>query len=213
MEEHYSLSDSRFKTDITAINAKFAEELISKIEVVRYKWKKNPKKTFNYGVVAQQVNEVAPELVTSDINGILSVNYQNFTSLIIAAIQDILTRIDAIENLSLIKKDEDSSFDSNLESNSGGGDSHDGNSHNIAADNIKAEVMEKSSKNKNSESANNLPVAPIESFILSENMSIPALKLPPSAKSTARWKKIRNRIKQKSIVNMIVVDEDGNIHV
>lgn len=64
--ENYSannvnLSDATLKTDITVLASEW--EAFKQIEIVKYKYKDQTHEDFNYGVIAQQVEAVYPELV------------------------------------------------------------------------------------------------------------------------------------------------------
>jgi hypothetical protein len=48
------------------------------------------------GVIAQEVQEVVPEVV-QDNNGVLSVAYGNLTALLIEAVKELSDRLDAVE--------------------------------------------------------------------------------------------------------------------
>jgi ribosomal protein RSM22 (predicted rRNA methylase) len=50
------------------------------------------------GVVAQELQKIAPELVIVDADGMLSVAYGNITGYLIEAIKELTARIEAIES-------------------------------------------------------------------------------------------------------------------
>jgi hypothetical protein len=58
------LSDERLKKDITPLESVW--DKFKNIEIVKYKFKDQTHDDFNMGVIAQQVEEVAPELIDSD---------------------------------------------------------------------------------------------------------------------------------------------------
>jgi len=88
-----SLSDLEFKTDVKRINN--SVDVLKKINGVSFKWKETGHKS--YGVVAQEVEKVLPEIV--DINNdVKSVNYQALIGFLIEAVKELSDRIEKLEN-------------------------------------------------------------------------------------------------------------------
>lgn len=87
-----SCSDGRYKEDIETIDN--ALDLVEHLRGVEYKWKKDeyPDMRFSdgqqLGLVAQEVKEVLPELVTEDAGGYYSVDYVKLTPILIEAIKE-----------------------------------------------------------------------------------------------------------------------------
>jgi hypothetical protein len=88
----YATSDRRLKTNIRSIEN--ALDLVIQLEGVRYQRISNG--SDEIGVIAQDLQEVLPELVNSDINGYLSVAYGNISALLIQAIKELKIQIDQI---------------------------------------------------------------------------------------------------------------------
>ena len=88
-----SPSDARWKKDIQPLS--HALDTVSKLEGVSYRWRQDefPEKHFpdnrQVGVIAQQVEKVAPELVTTDQDGYKAVNYTLTVPLLIEAIKEL----------------------------------------------------------------------------------------------------------------------------
>ena len=61
--------------------------MLKLLQPVSFKWKDNGKKS--YGLVAQEVQEILPELVETDSNGIKSVNYTALIPFLINAIVEL----------------------------------------------------------------------------------------------------------------------------
>jgi hypothetical protein len=86
-----SLSDLNFKKNIKAIDAPL--DKILKMRGVSYEWKteefkeKNLKKGRQYGVIAQEVEQVLPEVVDSDYDGTKRVDYMALIPFLIEAIK------------------------------------------------------------------------------------------------------------------------------
>ena len=76
-------SDIKFKENIQTIDS--ALEMINRIDGVSFNWKETGKKS--YGVVAQQLQEVLPELVSEEERG-LSVSYLPIIAILIEAIKE-----------------------------------------------------------------------------------------------------------------------------
>jgi hypothetical protein len=90
-----SLSDERKKKDIeTIINA---VELLMQLRGVTFKWKEN--NISSLGLIAQEVEEVLPEVVVTIENGDKTVSYGNIVGLLIEGFKDHEQRISALENL------------------------------------------------------------------------------------------------------------------
>ena len=94
-----SSSDRRFKKNISTVSG--ALEKLSKLNPVNYDWRQDEfqNKGFNdkkqWGFVAQEVEEVMPELVGADEDDYLTLNYNGFVPLLTKAMQE---QQDEIEN-------------------------------------------------------------------------------------------------------------------
>jgi hypothetical protein len=82
---YYQSSDSRLKQDVKPVAG--ALEKLMRIQGVSFQWKKD--KTKDYGVIAQSVEKVFPELVSHDNEGIKSVKYNGLSAPIIEAIREL----------------------------------------------------------------------------------------------------------------------------
>lgn len=86
-------SDIRYKTNIVPITS--AMSIISKLQGVRYNYNSAAFPALNFsnarqiGVIAQQVETYVPELVMTDANGFKSVNYAQFTALLIEGMKEL----------------------------------------------------------------------------------------------------------------------------
>jgi hypothetical protein len=100
-------SDRRFKRDIQSIPS--ALESLNKIEGVSYYWDQSvsKKKSFDnslqFGFVAQELEEVYPNLVYTDAKGYKSVNYTGMIAVLVQATNEILLLM-AEENRELESK-------------------------------------------------------------------------------------------------------------
>lgn len=107
-------SDYRLKEDIKTLDKGTLDQLML-INPVSFKYKQRDissdtatvKMTYfeegsdilshlHYGVVAQELQEVFPELVYEGQDGYLAVNYQEFTALLISSIQDLNKKVEEL---------------------------------------------------------------------------------------------------------------------
>ena len=93
-----SLSDATLKENVTPIEN--AGSTIDQLHGVGYNWKDGSGHA--YGMVAQQVEEVLPEAVRTDDNGIKSVNYQMVIPFLVETIKEL--RQDIAEIKAQLKK-------------------------------------------------------------------------------------------------------------
>ena len=69
-------SDRRLKEDIVYLNNTL--DKVTSLKPVKFKWKYNPHNNgnlYDYGLIAQEVQKVLPELVEEDSDGYLRVKY------------------------------------------------------------------------------------------------------------------------------------------
>jgi hypothetical protein len=85
-------SDVALKHDIVTIPS--ASDMLAALRGVNFEWNHNNEKSM--GVVAQEVEEVIPEIVATDINGHKAVNYQAITGLLIEAVKDLQNQVKAL---------------------------------------------------------------------------------------------------------------------
>jgi len=96
------LSDRRFKTDIEQY--KTSLEQVCKLQAVTYKWKKEqyPERNFTdnteIGFIAQEVEALFPELVTTDAEGYKTVQYSRTVAILLEAIKELNTIVQAQQN-------------------------------------------------------------------------------------------------------------------
>ena len=94
-------SDARLKANIVSLGSTLAKLLL--IDGKRYKVKKDGKQKI--GVLAQDIQKVFPELVTTDDKDMLAVNYQGLVPVLINALKEQQSEIDTYrEEVSELKK-------------------------------------------------------------------------------------------------------------
>ena len=85
----FNASDSNLKTNIQPLNNSLNK--ISKCRGVSFNFKDNHKK--NVGVVAQEIEEIFPEIVETTLSGIKNVNYNGLIGILIEAIKELNKKI------------------------------------------------------------------------------------------------------------------------
>ena len=95
-------SDERLKTNIVDLSDNYLDKM-AKLRVISYQWNDTAKdlnkvdtNSVNYGLLAQNVEENFPELVTVDSNGFKQVNYSRIPLYLIKAIQDLSKKVNDI---------------------------------------------------------------------------------------------------------------------
>ncbi len=100
-QDFYTYSDKRYKKEIEPI--KTALSNVIKLQPVMYYWRKDefPDKKFDskkhIGLIAQELETVFPEVVSTDDKGYKSVDYPALVPVLIRAVQELNERVDALE--------------------------------------------------------------------------------------------------------------------
>lgn len=96
-----SFSDERFKTNIRKVE--HALDQLVKIEGVRYQFNQQKYSGRSFpsgerdGFLAQQVQKIFPEIVSSDSEGYLAIDYISLIPIMVEAIKDLKTKIDILK--------------------------------------------------------------------------------------------------------------------
>ncbi len=89
-------SDKRLKTNILPLNNALSN--VMKMRGVSYNWiDKSRSEQLQIGVIAQEVEEVYPEFVHTNEEGMKSVNYSQMVAVLIEAIKELNTKISTLE--------------------------------------------------------------------------------------------------------------------
>jgi len=91
----FNPSDIRLKDNITEISTAKLDDLFT-LNTVVFNYKNNKKK-LHYGVLAQDVEKVFPELVEKNISGYKTVNYQELIPLMLAKLKNMQEQIDELK--------------------------------------------------------------------------------------------------------------------
>ena len=98
----YAGSDIRWKKNITLLENSLGNVL--KLQGVSYEWKTEEYKDKNFdegkqiGLIAQEVEKVIPELVSTDNEGYKAVSYEKLTAVLVEAIKEQQKKIAELEN-------------------------------------------------------------------------------------------------------------------
>jgi hypothetical protein len=97
----YASSDRRYKDNLVTIGN--ATEKVKQLSGYEFTWNNKqtvyPENTKDIGVVAQEVEKVLPELVTTRESGYKAVKYDKLTALLIEAVKEQQTQIDELKDL------------------------------------------------------------------------------------------------------------------
>ena len=89
-------SDIRLKNQITALNKKEHLDKINKLIPKSYKFKNEDTPTF--GLIAQEVEKIYPNLVHTDNKGFKSLNYTQLIPLLLLQSNDLERKIEELKN-------------------------------------------------------------------------------------------------------------------
>lgn len=94
-----SSSDATLKTDVSGIASDEALALVGWLEPVRYNWLDQERRgeQREIGLIAQQVQPFVPEVIGTNEDGTLSLDYPKLTALLIGAVQELAARVAALE--------------------------------------------------------------------------------------------------------------------
>ena len=95
--QNYNTSSSRkWKTNITPIVN--ALDIVSKLQGVTFDWNNKDLKN-DFGLIAEDVNEVLPTIVTKDkSNEVTGVDYGRLTAMLIEAVKELSAKVKQLEN-------------------------------------------------------------------------------------------------------------------
>ena len=90
---YYSSSDMRKKDILEEISLDKAYELVNKCQTIFYTWKDDETKKKEIGLIAQEVQQYFPELVSEDKDGYLTLDYSKLTVILMTVIKDLTERV------------------------------------------------------------------------------------------------------------------------
>jgi hypothetical protein len=94
-----SVSDMTLKENIQPIHN--AQDILSQINPVSFQWKDTDDNKLSYGVVAQEIEKVLPEIVNTNGSGVKSVAYIQLIALLIDAVKTLNKEVQELKNKDL----------------------------------------------------------------------------------------------------------------
>ena len=94
----YDESDIRKKDILSNISLEKSYELLDKCQEIIYTLKEDPNKKEQVGMIAQEVEEFFPEIVSTDSEGYKSLDYARLSVICLRLIKDIVEQIKEIKN-------------------------------------------------------------------------------------------------------------------
>ena len=93
----FSSSDERLKDDITLIENPL--EKVLSLDAIEFNWNENQETYTGHdiGLIAQQVEKVAPELIATRQDGYKAVKYDKINALLVGAIKEQQQKIESLE--------------------------------------------------------------------------------------------------------------------
>jgi hypothetical protein len=95
-------SDERLKTNITTLTGALSK--VNQLRGVTYNWTENPTGDTRIGFIAQEVNNIVPELTFTNPNSpeqYMGVHYDNVTALLVEAVKELSSGITTSNNTHL----------------------------------------------------------------------------------------------------------------
>ncbi len=91
-------SDSRLKNVLGQVEN--ACDKLKGVQAVYFEFKADPSKTRKLGLLAQEIQAICPEIVTTGPDDHLALSYQDTTPMLLAAIKELTLRIEVLEGAS-----------------------------------------------------------------------------------------------------------------
>jgi hypothetical protein len=92
---HSCTSDRRLKTNIKKLEP--ALRKITQMAPVSFDWKLSQSKKRSIGLIAQDLEQIYPELVHEGTDGYKRIEYDKLTAILISAVQELTQRIERLE--------------------------------------------------------------------------------------------------------------------
>ena len=96
-EGFFQTSDERQKNIISDLSLEKVYDLIDKCQTIIYTLKDDPENKEQLGMIAQEIQEFFPEIISEDKDGMLSLDYSRLTVIIFKVLKDLIKRINKIE--------------------------------------------------------------------------------------------------------------------
>ena len=93
----YQTSDITKKNVISDLDLDKAYNLIDKCQTIIYTLKDDELNKEQVGVIAQEIQQFFPEIVSADENGVLAIDYSRLTVVIMKVLKDVIKRVQRLE--------------------------------------------------------------------------------------------------------------------
>ena len=93
----FETSDIRKKNVLSDLSLEKAYDLIDNCQTILYTLKDSSDKK-QIGLIAQEVQEFFPEIVNTDEEGYLSIDYSKLSVILFKVLKDLIARVSALEN-------------------------------------------------------------------------------------------------------------------
>lgn len=97
-EGFFQTSDIAKKNVVSELDLNKAYDLVDKCQAILYTLKEDAQNTVQIGLIAQEVQEIFPELVTVTADGSLALDYSRLTVVILRVLKDLIVRIQNLES-------------------------------------------------------------------------------------------------------------------
>lgn len=97
-EGFFQTSDITKKNVVSKLDLNKAYDLVDKCQAILYTLKEDAQNTVQIGLIAQEVQEIFPELVTTTADGSLALDYSRLTVVILRVLKDLIVRIQNLES-------------------------------------------------------------------------------------------------------------------
>ena len=94
----FQTSDERKKNVLSDLDLDKAYNLIDKCQTILYTLKEDNTNKEQIGMIAQEVQQFFPEIISEDTNGMLSLDYSKLTVIILKVLKDIIKRVSDLES-------------------------------------------------------------------------------------------------------------------
>ena len=101
----FNPSDENLKTNISPLSSEKINSLLN-LTSVEFEYKSDLHKKHHLGFIAQDVEKIFPELVSSDVMGYKTVNYIELIPVILSKMQSMQEEINELKKMNTIKKEE-----------------------------------------------------------------------------------------------------------
>lgn len=96
---YYASSDARKKDVVDSIPLDKAYELVEKCQTIFYTWKNDEDKHREIGLLAQEVQQYFPELVSEGKDGYLTLEYSRLVVILMVVIKDLTKKVSTLSSI------------------------------------------------------------------------------------------------------------------